>query len=804
MDADSGNPVPYANVFFTGTTIGTATDFDGNYSLETSTHVDSISVSYVGYLSKTKVLQKGLDQTIYFQLREDAINLDVITITAKEAENPAFEIMRKVIDHKKYNDKQQLDAYEYETYTKIEIDVDNLSEKFRKRKIISKIKQVLDSVEQIAGEDGKPILPIFISESISNYYYRNNPKLRHEKINKTKISGVGIEDGTLTSQFIGSSFQEYNFYQNWLHIVDKEFISPIADGWRFYYNYDLMDSSFVGEDYCYRLDFSPKSTQDLAFTGSMWITKGQYALKQIDVAVSATANLNYIEKIKIQQELSPTEAGPWIPIKNRVLIDVGEITKNSAGMLAKFYTSNRNISVNLPKALQFYEQPISVAEDSNEDSDALYWQEHRHEKLTSTEENVFKMIDTLKTIPVVKTYTEIFKVLAGGYKKVGKIDLGPYISSYARNDIEGHRFQLGFRTNIGFSNKWVLGGRIAYGTEDEKFKYGAFAKYILSRRHWTIIKFSYDKDIDQVGLSSQDLLDFTVFQTATRFGTLIKPYWYEQSRVSLKRELFKGFTQKVSFTHRTFDPLYPFGFFTALNTENSSVERHFETSEVTIETRFAKDELFIISDNNRLSLGPSKWPIITVRYTQGLKGVLGSDFQYHKLMLGVRKRIKMGFFGTSDLSLNGGHIFDPIPYPLLKAHIGNESNFYTTAAYNLMDFSEFISDAHLELRYQHFFQGFVLNRLPLMRKLKWRLVGNANVLYGSLKEANRSRVPSADRWGRIIDQPLALDDGPYIELGYGIENILKIIRLDAFHRLTYLDRPGVRKFGVKISFQFIL
>ena len=336
-DASSGDPVPFANIIFQGTTIGTTTDFDGNFKLESDNPTDSVTASYVGYITRSKVVKKGSKQVINFQFVENVIRLDEVIFVA--GENPAFEILRKVVDNKKRNNKKSLEAYQYETYTKIEVDVDNITDRFRKKKLVKKITQVLDSVERIAGEDGRPILPIFISESLSEYHFRNNPKLQHERILKSKVTGVGIDDGTVVSQFIGSSFQEYNFYQNWLNIVGKEFISPIADGWKLYYDYDLTDSAEVDGHYCYRLDFFPRSEQDLAFKGTMWVTKKEYALRQIDATVTATANLNFVEKIKIQQELEPSSAGPWIPSKNRILIDIGEVADNMAGVLAKFYTS---------------------------------------------------------------------------------------------------------------------------------------------------------------------------------------------------------------------------------------------------------------------------------------------------------------------------------------------------------------------------------------------------------------------------------------------------------------------------------
>lgn len=804
-DSNSGDPIPFSNVVFVGTTVGATTDFDGYYTITTSNFTDSLVASYIGYKNKTKVFRQGV-QSLNFQLEEDVINLQEVVFVA--GENPAFEIMRRVVSNKSENTKKKLDAYEYETYTKVEIDVDNISEEFRKKKIMQKISQVMDSVDQIAGEDGKPILPLFISETISKFYYRNSPKLSHEKILKTKISGVGVEDGSLVSQFIGSSFQEYNFYNNWLNIVGKDFASPIIDSWKLYYDYDLTDSLYIDEDYCYRLDFFPRSEQDLAFTGTIWVTKKEYALKQLDVTVGKKANLNFIEKIKIQQELAATEEGPWLPIKNRVLIDVGEVRNKSAGMLAKFYTSNRNIKVNDVKDPRFYEQRILLSEDYRLKNDESYWEQYRHEPLTATEISVRNMIDTLKSIPVIKTYTQLIRIAATGYKKVGRVDLGPYSSLYANNTVEGHRVQLGFKTNFNFSNRWVLGGRLAYGTQDERFKYRGSIKYIASRKKWTELTGSYTRDIDQVGLSENDLVGNAVFSTATKFGVLIKPYRYSETKLGVQRQLFKGFRQTIQFNKREFQPIpghFDFAYHTSLEDLSSDMAVNFTNTEVVFETRYAKDELFVQYDNDRVSLGTSKWPIFTLRYTHGFKDLWGGDFTYNKVSINMRKGLKMGFFGTSNISITGEYNFSVLPYPLLKVHIGNESIFYTSAAYNLMNFSEFVSDRYVSLRYDHHFEGFLLNRIPLMKKLKWRTLATANVLYGGLRDANQAILPTTDINGNPVDQPSYFDsETPYVELGYGIENIFKIIRIEAVHRLTYLDGADVDKFGIKVSFQFIL
>ncbi|MBK5279149.1 MAG: carboxypeptidase-like regulatory domain-containing protein, partial [Bacteroidia bacterium] len=580
-DTNSGDPIPFVNVIFKGTLSGSTTDFDGRFKIKTTIPIDSITASYIGYKPRTKVVKRGITQVVNIQLEEDVTQLQEIVINA--GENPAFEILRKVIRNKSSNDKRKLSAYEYDTYTKIEIDADHLTDEFRKRKVIQKITRVLDSIERIAGEDGKPILPIFITESVSKFYYRNNPSLRKELILKSKINGVGMEDGTMITQFIGSSFQEYNFYQNWLNIATKEFVSPIADGWRLYYEYDLTDSLFIGNDFCYRLDFFPKSEQDLAFKGTIWITKNEYALKQIDAGVSKQANLNFIEKIRIQQELGITEAGPWIPIKNRVLIDVGEISPNSAGMLAKFYTSNKNLVVDKSYDVAFYERPIEMAEDARMNEGDKYWDTLRHEPLSEAEKNVYRMIDTLRDIPVVKAYTDIIKAVVDGYIQYGKTEIGPYLGFVAWNNIEGLRLQFGFKTNLKFSKKWIYGWHAGYGFNDTRLKYMASAQHILSKEKWTTLSFRVRSDVARIGVDDEALADNPLFLAASRWGFFRRGYYFDEYRAAFQRELFKGFSQKISFRHWSFEPTYDFGYLEdPSDVSNSEVLETFQSSEVSI------------------------------------------------------------------------------------------------------------------------------------------------------------------------------------------------------------------------------
>ena len=798
IDAETGDPIAFASVFLKGKTSGTTTDFEGNYFLKSSSIGDSLSVSYLGYTTQSKVLAQKPEQTLNFQLWPVAFELGTFVFEA--GENPAFEVIRQAVAKRDEYDKRKLDAYQTKNYTKIEIDIDNLSEEFNQRKSVRSVTAVLDSIRQLTNDEGEKILPVFFSETVSSFYYRNNPELRKEVIEKTKVTGVGITDGSTTSQITGSVFQEYNFYSNWLQILNKDFISPIADGWKAYYDYDLLEDVLVGQDSCYKLQVYPRREQDLAFTGTIWIKKSDYSLKQVDLTIPKAANLNFVERIKIQQELVATTAGALMPSKTRVLLKIGQLTDNSAGLLAKFYTATDSIVVNQTLETSFFDQAVVLKPDFNQVS-ADYWKDRRPDPLSEEELAVLQMVDTLKRIPIIRFYSESLKFFATGYLPVKKLDLGPWTEFGNYNNVEGLRFGFGMRTNYSFSNRFLVEGYGAYGTKDQRWKYKFASAWILSRRHWTTLSVRASRELDQVGLEMENLEGNSIFLAASRFGTLRRPFVSTNQRITFQREFFKGFLVTSSLNKSQFDPLFEFYY---LGKEGGFPQTSFQATEIRASIRYGRDEVILINDNTRASLGSIKWPILELNYAKGIPS-LGANLNYTKLNFYVYHRINLGLLGVGRYEIDAGKIWGEVPYPLLKNHLGNETLFYTTAAFNTMNFNEFASDRFVSLRYRQSFEGFLFNSIPLLKKLNWRMVGNANVLLGSVQDQNLFNLPQTSADGRILDSFGRLDSKiPYVELGYGIENIFRFFRVDFFHRMTYLDQPEARPFHVKISAQVIL
>jgi hypothetical protein len=800
-DAATGDGVPFTTVAILGTQYGTTTDFDGFYKLALPANIkaDSIVFTNVSYATRSKKIQKGYSQTINVQLSEATQQLEEFVITPKGWVNPAWEILDNVMANKDRNDLRNLDGYQYEAFNRVELDVDNITEKFKKKKVAREILSLFDSAKKMAGEDGRPIIPIFVSETLSDYYYRKSPSRTREEIKKQKITGIGIEDGSAVSQLVGSTFFQYNFYQNWLNLGGKDFVSPIADSWKVFYEYTLVSKkAYVDGVKCYQISFEPKRPQDLAFTGTIWITDStqNYALKRIDAKITSNANLNFIEGIKVQQELTqPEPTKPWLPTKTRVTVDVGDINDNWAGMLLKFYSSNKKFILNQPKDLGFYEEYLKIAEDALE-PDPEYWAKNRHDSLTLEEKNVYQMIDTIKKLPTVRTYIEVIDLIINGYKRFGAIELGNYLYTVAWNNVEGVRPRIGFRTNRFFSNKWTLYGFGAYGTADNRFKYEIGVDYLISKKPWTQVGAYRIDDLNQVALLNESYNNTTnnIFRAFVRWRDVAsrRPFYHKQTRFYIQTDLFKGFTQKVTFSHQSFHPLFDFQYYNPA--KSNEVFTNLRTSEVTLETRISFKERMLDRGNRRSKVGKSFTPVFLFKYTYGLPNVIGSQLEYHKLSLNISQTLRLAALGRADYSVTLGYVPSKVPYLLLENHMGNNSPFYNGPAFNVMNYFEFTSDKFVDVRYEQHIEGLLTNSIPLLRKLKWRNFFGFNVLWGSVRQENRDIIPV----GVPSFNPLN-PEVPYIEAYYGIENIFKFVRVDFIHRVTYRHNPNAQNFGIKLS-----
>jgi hypothetical protein len=804
-EAANGKAVPFASVFVPGSGQGATADEDGRYQLTVEAPADSLAASAIGFGTVRKRVSGLASTTVNFALGAGSVSLGEVVVRPRE--NPAYRILRRVQEQKARNNKRNLTAFEFDSYSRTEVALNNLPDQVSRRKLLRQMTQVADSMGLPRDAQGKPVVPFFASEVLSRFYQNNQPLRKREEIKRTQLHGAAPREGSVTSQILGSSFQDWDFYLNWQQLLGKDFISPIADGWKFTYEYELQDSVFVGQEFCYKIGVQPRRPQDLAFVGTIWINTETYALRRVDLVVSPEANINFVEQVQVKQDLVASAAGAGLPQRTAVVIGI-KPTKGSTGILARLTIVNSNFDVNHPKPLPFYDRPLETAADAF-DGPKDFFDKHRPDSLSREEQATLMVLDSVRQLPAMRNLLEVADIAVNGYYRAGKIDWGPILTAYSFNNIEGNRFRVGFRTTPEFSRDWLLRPYLAYGTRDGRFKYGLRVQRILDRRHWTVLNFEHRNDLDQVALLDNDYaLENPLFEASARLGNITssRPLRRNLTTVALQTDLFRGFTQRVMLRRQSFNPLYPFAYYTQEQRPGAPTDDHFNLSEVVIESRYARDEVLVPNNQNRrTAIGLKRWPVFTVRYTLGVDNLLGSDFRYQKLNVLIDQSIRLGQVGRTDYRLDAGIIPSTVPYPLLKSHLGNQSPFYNSGAFNLMRYFEFVSDRYVSFRFENQFDGFLLNSLPAIKQLNWRLVATGNVLWGGVSDANRRINPTEDPVnGGPLPTFQSLGRTPYAEVGYGIENILRVARVDFLHRLTYRTSPGARTFGVKVSFQFKL
>lgn len=788
--------IPFAAVVLKGTTSGTNSDINGNYTLSTMQKVDSISATFVGYISVTLPVQPGKAQTINFALRVNKFDLPEVSV--KAGENPADIIMRQVRQSKDKNDRTSVNAYQYESYNKIEFDVNNITENFKNRRVFKPFKFIFDNIDSSATNK-RPFLPVFLSETLSDIYFTKDPKHNKEVVKASKISG--IENNTI-SQYLGDFYQHINVYENYIYLFGKGFVSPLSDVGPVYYKYYLLDSAYINEKWCYKLKFKPRRKQELTFNGEVWIHDTTFAVKKISMRIADDANINFIEDVAMVDEYDFVENKQWMLSKEILVMNVAPTerkNKETMGFIARKTNTYKDFILDKPKPESFFAdgEEVTVEEDASRHDEA-YWQHMRHDSLSRSEQKIYAMVDTLEKMPVFNTYLDVITFLATGYYAAGPIDIGQLFSLYSYNSLEGSRVKLGGRTNNKFSKAIQLKGYCAYGFADSSFKYSGGFEYFFDNKNATSFGASYKKDVEQLGkqlssFESDNLLVSVLSRMSnSRFSGI------EQEKVFLETYLLKGLNANFAFFHRNITPLKGVNFNYYADAAHHEIMTAINASEVSLSLRYAYRERFVESGrrgavgrkSTRISLG-SAYPITQVTYTAGLKDVLESNLLYHKLRINIQDYLYWGNFGYTFLELEGGKIWGTIPYPLLEVHKGNETYTYSSSLYNQMDYFEFVSDEFASANVVHHFGGVILDRFPLLRKLKWREVIQTKVLLGRVSQENRNIMVDPTTFNSL--------EKPYIEGGIGIENILKFGRIDVIKRFTHVTRKEKVSDMIRVS-----
>jgi hypothetical protein len=787
LDAENGEPLPFVNVTFRNSSVGTVTNTDGEYFLETRDYYDSVIVSFVGYKKQSHVVLKNRFQEVNFTLEPNVFALEEIVV--RPTENPAHPILRNIITNKKKHNPRKFDSYNYKLYNKVEIDINNVDDEFRERGVFKNFQFIFDYVDTSAIT-GKSYLPIFITESFSDYYFNRNPKVEREIINATKISG--IENASI-SQFTGKMYQNINIYENFETVFEPGFVSPIADFGLTYYKYYLIDSAFIGDKWCYQISFIPKRKQERTFRGDFWVNDTTFAIVKIQMRMAKNVNINYINDFVAEYEFEPVQDSLWFLKKEKLFFDFN-LTDKTLGFFGKKTTNYMDIQLNaeMPDEVTKINDNVIVKENAII-NDEEYWAERRPIELTPKEKDIYNMVDSIQEVPIYTTYEKLVGMFAMYHYEVGLFELGPYYKIFSFNEIEGNRLRLGGRTSNNFSTKLMINAHAAYGEKDNRFKYGAGFIYMFDKNPRASLEIQYKHDIQQLGQSPNALTEDNIFTSILRRNPNYKLTMVDEFITTYEKEWFQGFSNSLTFNYKSIEPTQYIPFQKSTLTDTAFFN-DVTASEVTFNLRYAKNEKYIRGEFERTSLGTDK-PVLNLYLTAGLKNVFESQYEYYKVNVSLAHKVPISPLGYFKYIIDAGQVFGTVPYPLLKLHEGNETYAFDRYAFNMMNYYEFASDRYISLYAEHHFQGFFLNKIPLMRKLKWREVLSAKGLIGDLSNRHES----------IMDFPEGLYqvNDPYLEASVGIENIFKIFRVDAMWRLSYLDHDNIEKFGLRVLVQFV-
>ena len=791
QDASSEEKIPFASVKFGSSTVGKLTDSAGNFRFSVNNWPsDSLLITCVGYQPFRYIIPAKKDSIFL------TINLERGTYSegasVKVRVNKGLLVWRKIVQHKPENDRFRFNNFSYELYNKLELDLKNIN--FQKFGKLKPLKPVTDLINQnIDTAEGTRYLPTYIVEALSDYYYQKDPKRRREIIKAANPNGIRNES---MLKFLGGMDQVVNVYNNFIPVFDKQFVSPISDNGDYYYNYSVIDTQMVAGQRYFHLVFTPRRKGGDTFEGDCWVHLGSFAIQKMNLRLGKEANVNFVENLSIIQEYQLLNDSTWFLSKDKYVLDVSPTGSDKPGFIGRKTTTYRNILVNdssVTLELQknkSVEEIITLPQAAEKPKD--FWTSSRHEPLSKTESGIIKMIDTLTQAPVFQKFTKTLAFIGTGYKDIGNYQIGPWFNWISTNGWEGLRLRFDLGTNKHFNKKIKLHTYLAYGFGDKKLKGMAEAFFLPNKDPRTYFYAAYTNDLDwgqnYYGEVSQD----NIFSLAIRKqGIPVKNIKVEEKRLEFFKEVLPWMSNRLTVIHKSTLPLrnlVPLDSFRATASGDPMT-----TFEVSLKLRFAWLERFLETQFYRTSLG-SAYPIGEINISRGFAGVLRSSYNYTKLSASISDNFKIPPFGNISWYVYGGKTFGTLPYTLLDIAPGNELYYYNKYAFNMMNRWEFIHDKYAGINIEHNIGNGIFRLFP---KLRLRQFWTAKTLWGSLSPANRALN---FKQGYTFQ---TLNGNTYLELGTGVDNIFKVLRIDFVWRVlpSSLPKEGDKSFGVFGSFR---
>ncbi|MCD8079938.1 MAG: DUF5686 and carboxypeptidase regulatory-like domain-containing protein [Bacteroides sp.] len=822
-DSLTQEPLMYISVYYEGKGVGTISNANGEYQLETRRGWNEVTFSAIGYMTKVVQIEPGTRE-LNVQLQIDDILLDEVVVKPQRERysrrnNPAVDFMRQVIAHKKEQKLEENDFYQYYKYQKMKMSINDITEESLQKGIYKKFSFLRDQVE-VSPVTQKMILPLSVQETVSKTIYRKDPKSQ-----KTIIEGMnanGIEEFFSTGDALGTVlndvFADVNIYDDDIRLLQRRFVSPISNHAISFYRFYLMDTIRVDRHECVHLTFVPENSQDFGFTGHLYVLNdSSYAVKKCTMNLPKKTGVNFVENLDIVQLYEQLPDGNWVLTDDDMTVDL-LLMKAIQGMQIQRTTKYTDYSFEPIEARLFRLRGDVVKDADMMNRSEEYWASMRQVSLTRTESSMDLFMNRIERIPGFRFVIFGAKALIENYVETGtrekpsKFDFGPINTTVTGNYVDGTRVRLSGMTTAKLNPHWFASGYGAYGFRDKKWKYEGTLTYSFHKNEffpWEFPKHNISATYRYDVMSPMDkFLDTDKDNVFVSFKvtTVDQMSYIREQSLRYELELMSGFSVSALARRRNDEPT---GNLYYLRNDAGRTPIHdITTTEMGITFRYAPGETFINTKQRRRPVSLDA-PVFTLSHTAGFNGLLGGQYNFNLTEASIWKRFWLSSWGKVDMTLRGGVQWNTVPFPLLIMPAANLSYITQKETFNLINNMEFLNDRYASLALTYDMNGKLFNRLPLIKNLKWRETFRFRALYGNLTDKNN---PFKSMNNNLFLFPMR--DGeftsfvmdpkvPYMEASVGIYNIFKLLHIEYVRRLTYLDNPGINKHGVRFMIQMI-
>ena len=826
-DSLTNEPLMYITVQYEGKGVGGISNANGEYQVETRKGWDELTFSAVGYITKKVKLKPGT-RVLNVKLQSDDIMLSEVVVKPKKEKysrknNPAVEFMKKVIENKKALKLEENDYYQYQKYEKMKMSLNDVTPDKMEKGIYKKFSFFKDQVE-VSPKTNKMILPISIKETASKTIFRKNPK--SEKTIIEGMNSTGIEEFFNTGDMLGTIltdvFSDINIYDDDIRLLQRRFVSPIGRGAISFYKYYLMDTLMVDRQECVHLTFVPQNPQDFGFTGHLYVVKDStYAVKKCTMNLPKKTGVNFVENLDIVQQFEQLPDSNWVLTDDDMTVEL-HFVKGIQGLEVQRTTKYSDYQFTEIEPRLFRLKGNVIKEANMLAKSDEYWAKVRQVPLTKKESTMDVFMNRIEQIPGFKYVIFGAKALienfveTGSKKHPSKFDFGPINTMITSNYVNGTRFRLSGMTTGNLDPHWSLSGYGAYGTKDKKWFYSGQVAYSFNKReyvlwefpkHYIAFKYTYDvmSPMDKYLATDKDNLF-----VGWKWTTVDQMSYMRDATLTYELETNTGFSIQAMARHRNDQPAGQLQYWKNNGEtpgqwdEKNTLVHDITTTELGVTLRYAPGETFVNTKQRRVPVSLDA-PTFTLSHTAGFKGVLGGEYNFNLTEASIRKRFWLGSWGKLDVTARAGAQWNTVPFPLLNLPMANLSYItQNNESFNLINNMEFLNDRYASLDVSWDLNGKIFNRIPLLKKLKWREAIGFKMLYGHLTDKNNPMKHPGDselflfptRDGRptsFVMDPKT----PYMECSVGIHNIFKILHIDYVRRLNYLDHPDANKWGVR-------